>query len=122
MRNTKGANVEKILESLSPEKKELTEQLRSIVKKVLPEIEETVKWGNITYLLNGENLAWIIVYDEHVDLGFFRGTELNSKLLEGTGKNLRHIKIKNKNELNEAEITRLLEKAAELEKTQEPEL
>ena len=122
MRKTKGKSIEKILESLNPEKRELTEALRSIVKQVLPEVEETVKWGNITYLLGGENLAWIIVYGDHVDLGFFRGTELNSKLLEGTGKNLRHIKMRNIVEINQAEISRLLEKAAELEKTQEQPL
>jgi hypothetical protein len=44
---------------------------------------------------------------------------LNSKLLEGTGKNMRHIKMRRITDINQAEITRLLEKAAELEQTQE---
>ena len=52
-------------------------------------------------------------------LASFRGAELHSLLLEGTGKGLRHIKIKNKNDVDEAEIARLMKKAAELEEKHE---
>ena len=55
---------------------------------------ETVKWGNITYLLDDRKIAWILFYRDHVDLGFFAGAKLHSKLLEGTGKGLRHVKIR----------------------------
>ena len=75
--------------------------------------------GHITYLLGDENLAWTIIYKDHVDFGFFRGAELDAKVLEGTGKGLRHIKIRDKNSINETEITKLLKEAAELEKKQE---
>lgn len=103
------------MDKLSPAQKEITQELRSLVKKALPEIEETVKWGNITYILKSKNLAWIILYDDYLDFGFFRGAELSSKLLEGTGKGLRHIKIKEIKDINEAEIERLLLDAAKLE-------
>ena len=86
------------------------------MKGVFPEIVETVKWGNITYLMGGENLAWIVTYRDHVDFGFFRGAELESKMLEGTGKGLRHIKIRRSNEVAEKELVELLKRATELEK------
>ena len=40
--------------------------------------------------------AYVNVYTSHVNVGFFYGTELPSKsgLLEGTGKRMRHIKLK----------------------------
>ena len=116
MRKLKGKTVEEIVGSLEPEQEEIVAKLRSIVKRVFPEIVETVKWGNITCLMDGENLAWIIIYKDHVDFGFFKGAELKSNLLEGTGKGLRHIKIRSSNEIDEKELIALLKKAAELEK------
>jgi hypothetical protein len=70
--------------------------------------------GNITYLLGENNLAWILIYGDHVDYGFFRGAELNSQSLEGTGKGLRHIRINGDKSLNEQEILRLIKEAAKL--------
>jgi hypothetical protein len=119
MGKKKEPGVEGVLARLDPERRGLVDALRSIVKQTVPEVKETVKWGNITYMFCGENLAWIVIYSDHVDLGFFRGTELNSKMLEGTGKNMRHIKMRTITDINQAGITMLLEKSAELEKTQE---
>ena len=116
MRKTKGKTLEEIVGNLDPQQKGIAEKLRSIVKKTLPDITETVKWGNITYLLDAKNLAWIIFYKDHADFGFFKGAKLKSKLLEGTGKNLRHIKIRENNDIKEPEITRLLKDAEKLEK------
>jgi len=73
---------------------------------------ETVKWGNITYLLDDRKIAWILFYRDHVDLGFFAGAKLHSKRLEGTGKGLRHVKIRNQDDMDELEFTRLLKEAA----------
>jgi len=47
---------------------------------------ETIKWGNITYLLGENNLSWVSIYSDHVDYGFFRGAELTSQSLEGQEK------------------------------------
>ena len=73
MRQQKGTTVNEILGKLEGQQKDTTEKLRSLLKKALPHAEETVKWGNITYLLHGKNVAWIIQYKDHVDFGFFRG-------------------------------------------------
>ena len=117
MRKFKGKTVEEIVASLEPEQKEIVAKLQSLVKRVFPEIVEKVKWGNIIYLMDGENLAWIIIYRDHVDFGLFRGAELESKLLEGTGKSLRHIKIRSSNEIDEKELVALLKRAVGLEKS-----
>jgi hypothetical protein len=114
MSKHKGKSIKEILSLLSNPQREILAKLRLTVKKTLPEAVETVKWGNITYLLDGKNLAWIIFYSGHVDFGFFKGAELDSNLLEGTGKSLRHIKILDNHDVPEAEITRLLKEAAKL--------
>ena len=114
MRNSKGKSLQEILGKLKPAQKETVEKLRSLTKAALPNVVETIKWGNITYLLGENNLSWILIYGDHVDYGFFRGAELNSQSLEGTGKGLRHIRIKDDKSLDEKEILRLLKEAAQL--------
>jgi hypothetical protein len=102
----KGKTIEEILSGIPNSQRETAEKLRLILRKTLPKALERVKWGNITYLLDGEDLVWILFYADHVDFGFFRGAELASKLLQGTGKALRHI-----------EIAKLLKEAAKLTKS-----
>ncbi len=114
MRNSKGKSLQEILGKLTPEQKEIVAKLRFLTKAALPNIVETIKWGNITYLLGENNLAWILIYSDHVDYGFFRGAELNSQVLEGTGKGLRHIRISDDKSFDEKEISRLLNEAAKL--------
>ena len=111
---TKGKSVEAILEELDPKKRAVAERLRSLVKETLPGIVETVKWGNMTYVLNGENLTWIIAYRDHLDLGFFMGARLKSQRLEGTGKGLRHVKVRTLADIDRGEFARLLKDAAKL--------
>jgi uncharacterized protein YdhG (YjbR/CyaY superfamily) len=48
MCNSKGQSLQEILEKLKLEQKETVEKLRSLTKTALPNIVETVKWGNIT--------------------------------------------------------------------------
>ena len=114
MRNSKGKSLQEILGKLNPEQKETVEKLRSLTKTALPNVVEIIKWGNITYILGENNLSWILIYSDHVDYGFFKGAELNSQSLEGTGKELRHIRISTDKSLDEKEILRLLKEAAKL--------
>ncbi len=113
MRDSKGKSLQEILGKLNLEQKEIVEKLRFLTKAALPNVVETIKWGNITYLLGDENLSWILIFGDHVDYGFFRGAELTSQILEGTGKGLRHIRINDKS-FDVKEILRLLKEAAQL--------
>ena len=110
----KGKTVQAIMDSFAPEWREVAEMLRALIKKTLPNVVETVKWGNITYLLDDKNLAWIIAYKDHLDFGFFKGAQLRSKRLEGTGKGLRHMKVRAKEDIDEKEFARLVKDAAKL--------
>jgi uncharacterized protein YdhG (YjbR/CyaY superfamily) len=48
MGKKKEPGVEGVLARLDPERRGLVDALRSIVKQTVPEVKETVKWGNIT--------------------------------------------------------------------------
>lgn len=84
------------LEELPKKKLDLALKVRDIVLKVDSSIKENTKWGNLTFLYNG-NIAWILNYPqkEYINFGFFRATELSDPkgLFEGSGKGLRHVKI-----------------------------
>lgn len=73
---------------------------------------EAIKWGHPTYSRGG-NVCYLSAFTEHVNLGFFRGTELADPkgLLEGTGQSLRHVKLR-PNEVPPAEDLRALVREA----------
>jgi hypothetical protein len=110
----KGKTVTSVLEHLKGDQLEVAESLRALVMKCLPHAVETSTWGNITYLLNDRNLAWLCFYRDHTDFGFFRGVDLESPRLEGTGKGLRHVKVLSMDDIDENEFRRLLLDAAKL--------
>ncbi len=107
---------DKLVKTLDPEGRELNQRLRKVVKSAIPNVSESVKWGAPTFSVNGKIIANIMNYRDHVNLGFFKGAKLHSKLLEGTGKGLRHIKVFKPGDIKEKEIAKLLKEATGLEK------
>jgi len=90
--------------------------LRTFVKKTVPGCEEYVNpWKIPTFDLNGP-LCFYMVAKEHVIFGFMRGAMLHDpgKLLEGTGKYLRHVKLRNVADLRRPGVRHLLEEAMDL--------
>lgn len=96
--------------------KPVTKALRQLVKKTLPESREGVNaWGIPTFDFNGP-ICLMMVGKDHVTFGFTRGTSLagGAELLEGTGKNLRHVKLKEVEQLRDANLRQLILEAAAL--------
>lgn len=100
-----------MLEDVDPRLGNLIESLRRVIKRSIPGVVEQLKWGDPTYSISGKNVACIMHYSDHVNLGFFMGSKLESKRLEGTGKGLRHIKARSKSDIDDGEFSRLLRKA-----------
>jgi len=57
-----------------------------------------------------QHYAYIGVQKSHVNLGFYHGASLNDPagLLEGTGKKLRHVKVRNMTEAKNPAIKKLI--------------
>ena len=87
-----------------------------MIRRAAPEMQEFVKWGAPTYVVNGRNVACIMMYKDHVNLGFFQGARMKSKRLEDIGKGLRHVKVHRLEDIDEKEFTRLLREAIGLAK------
>jgi hypothetical protein len=61
-------------------------------------------------------LGYFMTAKKHITFGFHRGTSLTDPhgLLEGTGKNLRHVKLRKMEDLRKEGLRELVEEAARL--------
>jgi hypothetical protein len=59
-RTVKAESVSEILAKLNPVQRKIANRLRKLITGTLPESVETVKCGNITYLLGSKNLVWLL--------------------------------------------------------------
>jgi hypothetical protein len=90
--------------------------VRALVKRAVAGCEEYVNpWKIPTFDLNGP-LCFYMVAKDHVIFGFMRGAVLRdpAKLLEGTGKYLRHVKLRSAADVRRPQVRVLLEEAAKL--------
>ena len=110
--------LDEILSGLEPERKEITEKFRCMVKSTIPDATEMVRRGRITYVLNGKDFLSIRTTQSHVDLLFVCGTTCESRLLTGRGSESEpsHVKIKNMSDFDESELVRLLKEAERIAK------
>ena len=98
---------------------------KEIVLSIHPETCEVVRLGDraATYGVGpkkmSEGYCYILPHINWVNLGFYKGADLidSSKMLEGTGAKLRHIKIKSLDECEAPEIGKLIKSALEERKT-----
>ena len=88
---------------------------RRFVLELVPEADESFKWSHPWYELHG-SFCYIMGYTEHVNLGFPRGAELvdGFPILEGTGKDMRHVKIRTSEDLLAPVIADLVKAAVDL--------
>lgn len=108
--------IDAYLQPKSSELKKLANKLRRVVRKAVPESREAVNaWGVPTFDFYGP-FCILMAGKNHVTFGFPRGTSLDDPagLLEGTGKNLRHVKVKTAEQLRDADLRQLILDAAAL--------
>jgi hypothetical protein len=110
------AQVVKAVQPRNSELQKIVRGVRELVREVVPEVTETVNpWGIPTFELNGP-LCHVMVATKHIGFGFPRGTSLDDPkgLLEGTGKNQRHVKLRKLEDLRREGLRELVDSAARL--------
>ena len=108
------ASFEQYLADQVPRNQTVIRALRKFVKRVAPELEESVKWGNGCWVRGKAPVAYVFSAADYVQFGFFRGSALKDPkgLLEGEGKYVRHIKVFKRSDLDESAFGALLRQAA----------
>ena len=78
---------------------ELLEQLRILIHQSVDGVSEEIKW-NFPVFCKTKDFAYLRFSKKHITLGFYNIDKIKdpNNLLEGEGKTLKHIKIKNKEE------------------------
>ncbi|WP_286477052.1 DUF1801 domain-containing protein [Methanobacterium sp. CWC-01] len=97
----------------------LSRKLRDLILEAEPEFDEVIRWKNLTYG-QGKMLLAIVIHKNHLNLEFANGRSLVEKgySLEGTGKNLRHLKIWKESDLESELIPELIKKSIEIDKNE----
>jgi hypothetical protein len=108
------ATFDEYLKDQTPKNQAIIRALRRLVKRVEPELSEAVKWGNGCWIGHDGPVAYVYSVPGYVQFGFFRGSSLNDpkQLLEGTGKYVRHTKVRAPSEIDERALAALLRQAA----------
>ncbi len=103
------------ISGLPPPQRQVVEALRRLVRQEAPAAAESLKWGQPCCFRNG-NICYIAAEAGQVKLGFFIGGDLRDpeKLLEGTGKKMRDIKVRTLGDIRQRAFAALVRDAAEL--------
>ena len=93
---------DELIANVAPELASIARRLRAVIRAVDPGTVETVRLGDnaATYGVGPKKMtdgyAYIMPMRDYVNLGFYQGALLADPkgALEGTGKQLRHVKIR----------------------------
>jgi hypothetical protein len=84
-----------------------------VIRRCGDDVRELLHDGHPTACIANAGFAYVNAFKDHVNVGFFRGAELQdpSGLLEGTGKYMRHVKLWPDTGINSAALVKLIETA-----------
>lgn len=84
-----------------------------VMRKCGDEVRETLQDGCPVACLGDAPFGYVNVFTAHVNVGFFQGASLPdpARLLQGSGKFMRHVKLKPTTAIDAAALGRLIELA-----------
>lgn len=72
------SRIDAYIDRAKPFAQDILRHVRARVHVVLPNVEETVKWGMPTYTVEGKIVLLTAAFKQHAALNFWRGQELES--------------------------------------------
>jgi hypothetical protein len=77
------------------------------------DVRELLHDGHPTACVGDAAFGYVNVFKAHVNVGFFRGAEIAdpARLLEGTGKFMRHVKLRSASVVDDTALTKLIKTA-----------
>ena len=108
-------NVDSWVSEHDPAIRQIAQTLRQLIRSTAPQLRETIKWGNPTYS-GDENIMYLAATDSYVNLGFFNGASLSdpSGRIAGTGKRMRHVKVRALEDVDQAQFESWIREALAL--------
>ncbi|MEY4429715.1 MAG: hypothetical protein RLZZ182_2404 [Pseudomonadota bacterium] len=96
-------------DSVRPEQRETAQAIQRAVLSVAPQLRPEVKWGNLVFTNDGDNVLAIVMYKLNAHLQVFNGVQLLSDFpeLQGAGKGMRHVKFRYRQPIDEKLVCEL---------------
>ncbi len=84
-----------------------------VIRDCGDDVRELLHDGHPTACVADAAFTYVNAFTAHVNVGFFRGAELAdpAQLLEGTGKYMRHVKLRPESDVEAAALVKLVETA-----------
>ena len=94
------------LQFVSPDQIEIIESIRSIFFNADKDLVEDIKYGGLVFNLSSDLIGGIFPYKNHISIEFSNGVEFPdpSGILEGKGKQRRHLKIFEKQDIDAKKV------------------
>jgi hypothetical protein len=110
--------VDEYVGNLSGWKKEVAEKLRKVIRASSRELTEEVKWGWPCYTAGGKNICGFMDMRETVNFVLYLGAELTDPdgLIEGTGKSMRHVKLRASKDIDRSKFQKFIRQSLRLVK------
>ncbi len=91
----------------------MAQQWFEVMRKCGDEVRELLHDGCPVACLGDAPFGYVNVFSGHVNVGFFQGASLTdpARLLQGSGKFMRHVKLRPGRATNDAALERLIEAA-----------
>ena len=105
------------LADVDPKLRPLARELHRMFLDAAPDLMESIKWGNPCFEKKVRTFYIASQADKYVTLGLWQGALLPNpdSLIEGTGKRMRHVKIRSLEDLEAAALGRIIRQAVELD-------
>ena len=118
------SDVEQFFKKYEPDVRDIALKLREVVLKTVPDATEKLYtgWSNVGYSHGSgmkSQFCAIAPMKDRVNFYFMRGIDLPDPkaMLEGTGKGMRHVKVRTLKEANSRALKTLVKEAAARSKT-----
>jgi hypothetical protein len=107
------AAIERWFEEHSGELGDIARAWFEVMRGCGDEVRELLHDGCPVACLGDVPFGYVNVFTSHVNVGFFQGAGLRdpARLLEGTGKHMRHVKLRAGEETNAAALRKLIQAA-----------
>lgn len=96
-------------DSLRPEQRETAQAIHQAIVAAAPQLRPEVKWGNLCFMNDGDNMMAIVLFKANAHLQIFNGIMLVGEFpeLDGAGKGMRHIKARYRQPVNDQLVREL---------------
>jgi hypothetical protein len=101
------------MEELPAELSAIARKWFDVMRACGNDVRELMHDDQPTACVGDAAFGYVDVFTAHVNVGFFRGAEIDDRsgLLEGTGKFMRHVKLRPGREIDAATLQKLIEVA-----------